>query len=133
VEYFVDRFASKAGKKITGIDKRSLDLLQSYSWPGNIRELQNVIERSVIVCDTENLSVDESWFGRGARSSATAAQPLTERLTAQEKELIEAALAESNGRISGPSGAAARLGIPQSTLDSKIKSLKINKHQFRKS
>jgi transcriptional regulator with GAF, ATPase, and Fis domain len=133
VEYFVDRYASKAGKKITGIDKRSLDLLQSYSWPGNIRELQNVIERSVIVCDTENLSVDESWLGRGARSSATPAQPLTQRLTAQEKELIEAALAESKGRISGPSGAAARLGIPQSTLDSKIKSLKINKHQFRKS
>ena len=133
VEYFVDRYASKAGKKITGIDKRSLDLLQSYSWPGNIRELQNVIERSVIVCDTQNLSVDESWFGRGARSSAVPAQPLTERLTAQEKELIEAALAESKGRISGPSGAAARLGIPQSTLDSKIKSLKINKHQFRKS
>ncbi len=133
MEYFVDRYASKAGKKITGIDKRSLDLLQSYSWPGNIRELQNVIERSVIVCDTQNLSVDESWFGRGARSSAAPAQPLTERLTAQEKELIEVALAESKGRISGPSGAAARLGIPQSTLDSKIKSLKINKHQFRKS
>lgn len=133
VEYFVDRYASKAGKKITGIDKRSLELLQSYAWPGNIRELQNVIERSVIVCDTENLTVDESWLARGARSSVTPAQPLTERLTAQEKELIEAALAESNGRVSGPSGAAARLGIPQSTLDSKIKSLKINKHQFRKS
>ena len=132
VEYFVDRFAGKAGKKITGIDRRSLDLLQSYSWPGNIRELQNVIERSVIVCDTENLSVDESWFGRGARSSAASAQPLTERLTTQEKELIEAALAECNGKVSGPAGAAARLGIPQSTLDSKIKSLKINKHRFRK-
>jgi transcriptional regulator with PAS, ATPase and Fis domain len=133
VEYFVDRYASKAGKKITGIDKRSLDLLQSYAWPGNIRELQNVIERSVIVCDTVNLSVDESWVGRGARSSATPAQPLSEKLASQEKELIEAALAESNGRVSGPSGAAARLGIPQSTLDSKIKSLKINKHRFRKS
>ena len=132
VEYFVDRYASKAGKKITGIDKKSLELLQSYAWPGNIRELQNVIERSVIVCDSENLSVDESWFGRGARTSASQAQPLTERLTAQEKELIEAALAESHGRVSGPSGAAARLGIPQSTLDSKIKSLKINKHRFRK-
>jgi transcriptional regulator with GAF, ATPase, and Fis domain len=133
VEYFVDRYASKAAKKITGIDKRSMDLLQSYAWPGNIRELQNVIERSVIVCDTANLSVDESWLERGARSSATPAQPLTQRLAAQEKELIEAALAGSNGRVSGPSGAAARLGIPQSTLDSKIKSLKINKHQFRKS
>jgi transcriptional regulator with PAS, ATPase and Fis domain len=133
VEYFVERYASKAAKKITGIDKRSLELLQSYTWPGNIRELQNVIERSVIVCDSENLSVDESWVGHRARSSAASAQPLSEKITAQEKELIEAALAESHGRVSGPSGAAARLGIPQSTLDSKIKSLKINKHRFRKS
>jgi formate hydrogenlyase transcriptional activator len=132
VEYFVARYASKAGKRITGIDKRSLDLLQSYAWPGNIRELQNVIERSVIVCDTENLSVDESWAGRGPQSGGTAVQPLAERLAVQEKELIEAALAESHGRVSGPSGAAAKLGIPQSTLDSKIKSLKINKHRFRK-
>lgn len=133
VEYFVDRYASKAGKRITGIDKRSMDLLQSYAWPGNIRELQNVIERSVIVCDGENLSVDESWVGRGPRSIVTTMQPLSEKLASQEKELIEAALAESQGRVSGPSGAAARLGIPQSTLDSKIKSLKINKHRFRKS
>lgn len=132
VEYFVDRFAAKAGKKITGIDKRSMDLLQSYAWPGNIRELQNVIERSVIVCDTENLSVDESWLGHAARLGGSPAQPLTERLTVQEKGLIEAALAESQGKVSGPSGAAARLGIPQSTLDSKIKSLKINKHQFKR-
>ena len=133
VEYFVERYATKAGKWITGIDKRSMDLLQSYSWPGNIRELQNVIERSVIVCDTENLSVDESWVGRGIRSVGTAIQPLSEKLAAQEKELIEAALTESHGKVSGPAGAAARLGIPQSTLDSKIKSLKINKHRFRKS
>jgi transcriptional regulator with PAS, ATPase and Fis domain len=132
VDYFVDRYASKAGKRITGIDKRSLDLLRSYSWPGNIRELQNVIERSVIVCDSENLSVDKNWVGRGPHSSGRTIQPLSEKLAAQEKELIEAALAESHGRVSGPAGAAARLGIPQSTLDSKIKSLKINKHQFRK-
>jgi transcriptional regulator with PAS, ATPase and Fis domain len=133
VEYFVDRYAGKAGKKITGIDKRSMDLLQLYSWPGNIRELQNVIERSVIICDTQNLSVDESWVGRGAPSGAAASQPLSKKLADQEKELIEAALAESRGRVSGPSGAAAKLGIPQSTLDSKIKSLKINKHQFKQS
>jgi len=132
VEYFVDRFAGKAGKKITGIDKRSMKLLQTYAWPGNIRELQNVIERSVIVCDTENLSVDESWLGHVARTGGSPAQPLSKKLAAEEKELIEAALAESHGRVSGPSGAAARLGIPQSTLDSKIKSLKINKHQFKK-
>jgi transcriptional regulator with PAS, ATPase and Fis domain len=132
VEYFIDRYASKAGKKITGINKRSLELLQSYAWPGNIRELQNVIERSVIICDSENLSVDETWLGRRALSADSPAQPLSGRLAAQEKEMIEAALAESNGRVSGPSGAAARLGIPQSTLDSKIKSLKINKQRFRK-
>jgi transcriptional regulator with PAS, ATPase and Fis domain len=132
VEYFVDRYASKAAKKITGIDKRSMDLLQTYAWPGNIRELQNVIERAVIVCDSENLSIDESWVGRGSRTGATQPQPLSEKLASQEKELIEAALAESNGKVSGPSGAAARLGIPQSTLDSKIKSLKINKYRFRK-
>jgi transcriptional regulator with PAS, ATPase and Fis domain len=133
VEYFVDRYASKAGKKITGIDKRSMLLLQTYSWPGNIRELQNVIERSVIVCDTANLFVDESWLGHAARSGISPAQPLSEKLASQEMELIEAALAESNGTVSGPRGAAARLGIPQSTLDSKIKALKINKHRFKKS
>jgi transcriptional regulator with GAF, ATPase, and Fis domain len=133
VEYFVDRYAGKAGKKITGIDRRSLDLLQSYAWPGNIRELQNVIERSVIVCDTQNLSIDESWVGRGSHSGGLAIQPLSDKLAAQEKEMIEAALAETHGRVSGTSGAAARLGIPQSTLDSKIKALKIDKHRFRKS
>ena len=132
VEYFVDRYASRAGKKITGINKRSLELLQSYAWPGNIRELQNVIERSVIICDSR-----EPFGGRDlARPTCTSpdstTQPLSERLAAQEKEMIEAALAESNGRVSGPLGAAAKLGIPQSTLDSKIKSLKINKQQFRK-
>jgi transcriptional regulator with GAF, ATPase, and Fis domain len=132
VEYFIDRYASKAGKSITGINKRSLELLQSYAWPGNIRELQNVIERSVIISDSENLSVDETWLGRRAVSADSPAQPLSQRLAAQEKEMIEAALAESNGRVSGPSGAAARLGIPQSTLDSKIRSLNINKQRFRR-
>jgi len=133
VQYFVDRYATKAGKRITGIAKLSLELLQSYTWPGNIRELQNVIERSVIVCDSENLSVDESWLGKRQTAADSSAQRLSERLASQEKEMIESALAASNGRVSGPSGAAARLGIPQSTLDSKIKSLKINKHQFKKS
>lgn len=132
VEYFVDRYASKAGKRISGINKKSLELLESYTWPGNIRELQNVIERSVIVCDTENLSVDESWLRQRELSADSPAQPLAEKIASQERELIEAALAASNGKVSGPSGAAAKLGIPQSTLDSKIKSLKINKLQFRK-
>ena len=131
VEYFVDRYASQAGKKITGISKRSLELLKSYSWPGNVRELQNVIERSVIISDSENLSVDESWFGERTIPVNPAIQPLSDRLAAQERELIVAALAESNGRVSVPFGAAAKLGIPQSTLDSKIRSLKIDKRLFR--
>jgi transcriptional regulator with PAS, ATPase and Fis domain len=132
VEYFVDRYANKAGKKITGISKKSMELLQSYSWPGNIRELQNVIERSVIISDSENLIVDESWLARTEHVAVATSQPLSEQLAAQEREMIEAALAESNGRVSGVRGAAAKLGIPQSTLDSKIKSLKIDKHRFRK-
>ena len=131
VEYFVDRYASKAGKKISGINKKTMELLQSYPWPGNIRELQNVIERSVIISDSENLNVDESWLARRAPAADSATQPLAEKLAAQEKEMIEAALAESKGRVSGPRGAAAKLGIPQSTLDSKIRALKINKERFR--
>ena len=125
IEYFIDRFSSKTGKKIRRIDKRSLDRLQTYPWPGNIRELQNIIERSVIVCDTEDFFVDESWL------SHTPSRPLADELVTQEREIIEAALAQTNGRVSGPTGAAARLGMPASTLDSKIKSLKINKRQFQ--
>jgi transcriptional regulator with GAF, ATPase, and Fis domain len=132
VEYFVDRYGSKAGKKITAITKKSMELLQSYAWPGNIRELQNVIERSVIISDSENLSVDETWLAGRKSSADTSNPPLTEKLVAQEREMIEAALAATQGRVSGPRGAAARLGIPQSTLDSKIKALKIDKHQFKK-
>ena len=132
VDYFIDRFATKAGKKIRGINKKSLELLQSYPWPGNIRELQNVIERSVIVCDTENFSVDESWLSR--RPPATDASReigLSKKLPSEEKSIIEAALTECGGQVSGPSGAATKLGIPGSTLESKIKSLKINKKRFK--
>jgi DNA-binding NtrC family response regulator len=131
VEYFIERYASKAGKKIRGIDKKTLDQLQSYPWPGNIRELQNVIERSVIVCDTESFSVDESWLVRESRQTQPTSQPLSDKLMTQEQEMIEAALAESRGRVSGPLGAAAKLGIPPTTLESKIRSLKINKHRFK--
>ena len=132
VEYFVDRYARKAGKRIRGLNKRSLELLQSYPWPGNIRELQNIIERSVIVCDTENFSVDESWLSRHPLASEPKSQPeLSRALADEEKEMIEAALRESGGRVSGPSGAAVRLGIPGSTLDSKIRSLNIDKNRFK--
>ncbi len=129
VEYFIDRYASKAGKRIISIDKKSLAHLQSYSWPGNIRELQNVIERSVIVCDTDEFSVDESWL----LVKPNPGKPLADDLEAQEKERIEAALRETKGRVSGPTGAAAKLGMPASTLDSKIKSLTIDKRRFQTS
>ena len=131
VEYFIDRYARKAGKKIRVIEKNTLELLQSYSWPGNIRELQNVIERSVIVCESETFSVDQSWLSIESPRARSANQPLAKLSTAQEKQEIEAALAESAGRVSGPSGAAAILGIPASTLESKIRSLKINKFRFK--
>jgi len=132
VEYFVDRYARKAGKKITTVDKKTLQLLESYPWPGNIRELQNVIERSVIVCETSNFSVDESWLSQKLPERKPESRLyLSEKVTAQEKEIIEAALRESQGRVSGPSGAATKLGIARSTLESKIRSLKINKNRFR--
>jgi PAS domain S-box-containing protein len=132
VEYFIDRYARKAGKSIRSVNKRSLDLLQSYPWPGNIRELQNVIERSVIVCDTENFSVDESWLSRQPLATEAKSQlDLSEKLAAQEKEIIEAALRECGGQVFGPSGAATKLGMPRSTLESKIRSLKIDKNLFK--
>ncbi|HYL85490.1 MAG TPA: sigma 54-interacting transcriptional regulator [Candidatus Angelobacter sp.] len=132
VEYFVDRYARKAGKTIRGINTKSLELLQSYPWPGNIRELQNVIERSVILCETDNFSVDEGWLVRQPLADGPGSQPeLSRKLATQAKEMIEAALRESGGRVSGPSGAAARLGIPGSTLDTKIRSLKIDKNRFK--
>jgi PAS domain S-box-containing protein len=131
VEYFVDRYARKVGKKIRGIDKKTLELLQAYPWPGNIRELQNVIERSVIVCETETISVDESWLSRQTLPPQLASPPLSKRPVPEEKAIIETALAEARGRVSGPSGAAVKLGLPPSTLESKIRSLKINKHRFK--
>ena len=133
VEYFIHRYAGKLGKKIRSASRKTLDLLQSYSWPGNIRELQNVVERSIIVCDTEQFSVDEHWLVRESCQAQPAGQPLSDMLVIQTKEMIEAALAESGGRVSGLSGAAAKLGMPPSTLESKIKSLKINKYLFKKS
>jgi PAS domain S-box-containing protein len=132
VEYFIDRYARKAGKRITTVDKKTLGLLGSYPWPGNIRELQNVIERSVIVCETENFSVDESWLSQQPSNAKTESQLyLSEKVAAQERETIEAALRECQGRVFGPSGAAAKLGIARSTLESKIRSLKIDKNRFR--
>jgi formate hydrogenlyase transcriptional activator len=120
------------GIKIRGINRKSLQLLRSYFWPGNICELQNVIERAVIVAETEVLSVDESWL---TRNSAAEAAPATGRRfkipPEREKKVIEAALAETRGRVWGPSGAAMKLGIPSTTLVSRIRSLTINKHRFK--
>src|SRR3979490_905038 len=123
VEYFIDRYARKARKSFRAVNTKSLDLLQSYPWPGNIRELQNVIERSVIVCETKNFSVDESWLSRQPRATGpTKEVGIFPKLSSQEKAIIEAVLSECGGRVSGPFGAASRLGMPRSTLESKIRS-----------
>src|SRR6266446_6529830 len=133
VEYFIDRYARKAGKNIKRVNKKALELLQAYPWPGNIRELQNVIERSVILCETEIFSIDENWLPQPPPMTPEPKQQveLTRRLLVQEKDMIEEALKASRGRVFGSTGAAVKLGIPRSTLESKIKSLKIDKNRFR--
>jgi PAS domain S-box-containing protein len=131
VEYFIDRFARKAGKRIRNVEKSTMQLLSAYSWPGNIRELQNVIERSVILCEGETISVDPSWLSLESAQAPPKGQPFGKISAAQEKDLIEAALAKTGGRVSGPLGAAAALEIPASTLESKIRSLGINKFRFK--
>jgi len=133
VDYFIDRYARKAGKNIRTVNKKTLQLFQSYPWPGNIRELQNVIERSVIVCETETFSVDENWLSQQPRDRRSGGKLyLPHKLAATEKEIIEEALRESQGRIFGPLGAAAKLGIARSTLESKIQSLNIDKKRFKR-
>jgi PAS domain S-box-containing protein len=132
VEYFVQRYAKRLGKNISSIEKKTLDLFLSYDWPGNIRELQNVIERSIILTSGEVLSVDGFWLSKGdVPSPKTETSPVSKVGRWSEKEIIKAALAESKGRISGPSGAAAKLGIPPSTLDYRIRALRINKREFK--
>jgi PAS domain S-box-containing protein len=128
VNYFVDRYAKRAGKKIERIRKKALEALQEYSWPGNVRELQNVIERSLIISETDEFSIDESWL---VNEPQLLARPALADQTSTEQERIEAALAQSRGKVSGASGAAAKLGMPASTLESKIRTLKINKFQFK--
>jgi transcriptional regulator with GAF, ATPase, and Fis domain len=125
VNYFVNRYAKRVGKKIKSIRKRNLELLQNYSWPGNVRELQNIIERSLIISETNEVCIEESWFSSNAVKLPPANQSCSER------EEIEAALAQTKGKVSGSSGAAAKLGIPASTLEWKIRSLRINKFQFK--
>jgi len=131
VEYFIDRFGKRAGRKFRTIDKKLLKAFQAYGWPGNVRELQNVIERAVILSEGDNLAVDETWLRREQPHAPSRTATLGGTLVRHEKEMIEAALKESQGRISGPGGAAEKLGLPAKTLDSKIKRLKINKYRFK--
>ena len=127
VNYFVDRYAKRAGKRSSAFKRRLSKRLQEYSWPGNVRELQNVIERSLIIGETNEFSIDKSWF---SSESQPARSPAVDQ-TSSERTRIEAALAQSNGKVSGAHGAAAKLGMPPSTLESRIRSLKINKFQFK--
>ena len=127
VNYFVDRYAKRAGKKIKHIQKKALEALREYSWPGNVRELQNVIERSLIIGEANEFSIDKSWVANEPQSPGSA--PPDQK--GNERQRIEAALAQCNGKVSGAHGAAAKLGTPASTLESKIRSLRINKFQFK--
>jgi DNA-binding NtrC family response regulator len=129
VRYFIERYARKAGKSIHRVNRRAQERLLSYPWPGNVRELQNVIERSVILCDTDEFTVDESWLS--TKPAIDSRLKLSSSLAVHEKAIVEDALRATGGRVFGPSGAAARLGIPRSTLESKIRALKINKSRFR--
>ena len=137
-EYLVERYAKRAGKRIRHIEKKALELFQAYDWPGNVRELQNVVERAVILCDGETLSVDETWLPRKSNQLSGRQVSRLNGLSEEKKEFadrerkaIEAALAECQGRVSGPRGAAAKLGIPHQTLESKIASLGIDKRRFK--
>jgi len=131
VEYLVDRYATKAGRRIRSISKDTLNLFQNYDWPGNIRELQNVVERAVILCDGETFCVDTSWLTPVAPRPAASNVPLVEDLAEREKAIIENALRESGGLISGPAGAAAKLRLPRQTLESKIRKLGIDRNRLK--
>jgi formate hydrogenlyase transcriptional activator len=130
-EYFVHRLSPRFGKTIKKISRQTVEIFESYAWPGNVRELQNLVERSLILCDSETFSVDESWVTTEFSDCRNSIQPLSEKLAADEKSLIEAALADAGGKVAGSFGAAARLGLAVSTLESKIRALRINKHKFK--
>jgi formate hydrogenlyase transcriptional activator len=130
-EYLVAKYARRTGKNFSSIKMSTMKMLQAYSWPGNIRELQNVIERAAILCEDTTFSIDDNWLKLESPRASVSFAPLATSLADREREMIEAALAESKGRISGPSGAAARLGLPRQTLDSKIANLQISKIRFK--
>src|SRR5262249_10758442 len=131
VEHFVDRFATRAGRRFARIGGKTVQLLEAYSWPGNVRELQNIIERSVILCDGNEFFVDEKWLGARSAPGETTAATLPEQLGARERQMIEATLAETSGKVFGPLGAGAKLGWPPPTLSWKIKALKIDARRFK--
>jgi transcriptional regulator with GAF, ATPase, and Fis domain len=131
VEYFTHRYAQRVGKRIHRLTNATSTLLQSYDWPGNIRELQNLIERAVILSDSDTLSIDPRWLAGRSLGTAPVASLSSGTLATHEKDAIEAALTHSKGRVAGPFGAAGRLGVPASTLESKIKALQINKRRFK--
>jgi len=131
VEYFIDRYAKKAGKNFSNITNKTFQLFQAYDWPGNIRELQNVIERAVILCDGETFSIDEAWLKRASSPVSEPVVPFVTTLAERERQMIETALAQCQGRVSGANGAAKKLGIPRQTLDARIASLGIDKHRFK--
>lgn len=131
VEYFIARFGKKMGKRFQTIEKKTLKRMQEYEWPGNVRELQNVIERAVTLSDSDTFTVDEAWLKREPAEVVHSSVALNGMLLAHEKEVIEAALAQSHGRVSGPTGAATKLGVPDSTLEAKIKRLGIDKYRFK--
>jgi len=131
VEYLLDRYREKTGKGFRSIQQKTLDIFQGYDWPGNIRELQNIIERAAILCEGDIFSIDETWLKREIPQGSGPAVPLVMTIADREREIIEAALAKSGGRVAGPKGAAAKLGIPRQTLDSKIASLGIDKRRFQ--
>jgi len=133
VGYLIDRYAKKLGKKIRNIDKKTIELFHAYDWPGNIRELQNVVERAVILSEGETFFVDETWLTHVTPKRAATTAPLVADLVEHEREVLEAALRESEGVVGGPTGAAVKLGIPRQTLESKIRKLGINRHRFKAS
>jgi formate hydrogenlyase transcriptional activator len=133
VRHFVEQFAQRMNKTIDAISPETMEALTRYPWPGNIRELQNVIERSVVVHKKGNLSVKKSWLSRESLQLEPRTRALFKRSAMEDRVMIGAALAETRGRVSGPSGAAAKLGIPPSTLESKIRSMNINKYRFKTS
>ena len=131
VGYLIDRYAQKLGKKMRNIDKKTMELFHAYDWPGNIRKLQNVVERAVILSEGETFFVDETWLTHVTPKLAATTAPLVADLVEHEREILEAALQESQGVVGRPTGAAVKLGIPRQTLESKIRKLGINRHRFK--